>query len=449
MLSVAAGQGSELDSSYSALSIAASVGLLLSLVVSLAFCGWCARRFKHAFRRVFPKRYTASPQYTVQKTEYTQLKPEQKSQLTVEHEHTTPSPYLHVYPQNTGQGHRSPVLTRKTIHFERPERKATSLENIPQHTQSADEMDSSTSETSGHTLSLASIRESLGMKKEESADEVDSAAVDHGLGRIQYQIFYDFTEQTLVVKIFKAVNLPAKDFSGTSDPFVKIMLLPDKKHKLETKIKRKKLNPIWNETFLFEKFPYQKLQGRVLHFQVLDYDRFSRNDPIGEINLPLAEMDLTSPVTYWKNLVPCKGSKDPLGEILISLCYAPTAGRITIVVMKCRNLKSMDITGKSDPYVKIWLMYRGKRVEKKKTQIKYRNLNPVFNESFIFNITVDKLMDTSFVVTVTDKDRFARNDLIGGIILGAKSGPQETKHWNDMLGKPRTPIAEWHTLKEM
>lgn len=50
----------------------------------------------------------------------------------------------------------------------------------------------------------------------------------------------------------KAQELPAKDFSGTSDPFVKIYLLPDKKHKLETKVKRKNLNPHWNETFLFE-----------------------------------------------------------------------------------------------------------------------------------------------------------------------------------------------------
>ena len=54
------------------------------------------------------------------------------------------------------------------------------------------------------------------------------------------------------MKIMKAQELPAKDFSGTSDPFVKIYLLPDKKHKLETKVKRKNLNPHWNETFLFE-----------------------------------------------------------------------------------------------------------------------------------------------------------------------------------------------------
>ena len=46
-----------------------------------------------------------------------------------------------------------------------------------------------------------------------------------------------------------------------------------------------------------------------------------------------------------------------LGEALISLCYQPTVGRITVVVMKCRDLKSKDINGYSGKCVKIiiWL----------------------------------------------------------------------------------------------
>lgn len=36
-----------------------------------------------------------------------------------------------------------------------------------------------------------------------------------------------------------------------------------------------------------------------------------------------------------------------LGEIMFSLCYLPTAGRLTLTVIKCRNLKAMDITGYS------------------------------------------------------------------------------------------------------
>ena len=41
--------------------------------------------------------------------------------------------------------------------------------------------------------------------------------------------------------------------------------------------------------------------------QVLDYDRFSRDDPIGEIAIPLADVDLATGQTMWKNLQPCKG----------------------------------------------------------------------------------------------------------------------------------------------
>ena len=52
--------------------------------------------------------------------------------------------------------------------------------------------------------------------------------------------------------VFQAKELPAKDISGTSDPYVRVVLLPDKKQKLETKIKRKTLHPKWHETFYFE-----------------------------------------------------------------------------------------------------------------------------------------------------------------------------------------------------
>lgn len=43
------------------------------------------------------------------------------------------------------------------------------------------------------------------------------------------------TEQ-LVVKILKALDLPAKDANGFSDPYVKIYLLPDRKKKFQTKV---------------------------------------------------------------------------------------------------------------------------------------------------------------------------------------------------------------------
>ncbi|XP_056382792.1 synaptotagmin-7 isoform X5 [Hyla sarda] len=267
------------------------------------------------------------------------------------------------------------------------------------------------------------------------------------LGRIQFSVGYNFQESTLTVKIMKAQELPAKDFSGTSDPFVKIYLLPDKKHKLETKVKRKNLNPHWNETFLFEGFPYEKVVQRVLYLQVLDYDRFSRNDPIGEVSIPLNKIDLTQMQTFWKELKPCSDGSGSRGELLLSLCYNPSANSIIVNIIKARNLKAMDIGGTSDPYVKVWLMYKDKRVEKKKTVVMKRCLNPIFNESFIFDVPTEKLRETTIIITVMDKDRLSRNDVIGKIYLSWKSGPGEVKHWKDMISHPRTAVAQWHQLK--
>ncbi|XP_052400512.1 synaptotagmin-7-like isoform X3 [Carassius gibelio] len=280
-----------------------------------------------------------------------------------------------------------------------------------------------------------------------SEDDDHEGPVSEKLGRIQFSLGYSFQDTTLTVKILKGQDLPAKDFSGTSDPFVKIYLLPDRKHKLETKIKRKNLNPHWNETFLFEGFPYEKVRERTLYLQVLDYDRFSRNDPIGEVSIPLNKVELGQLKTFWKDLKPCSDGSGSRGDLLLSLCYNPTANTITVNIIKARNLKAMDIGGTSDPYVKVWLMHKDKRVEKKKTVTIKRCLNPVFNESFPFDVPAHVLRETTIIITVMDKDRLSRNDVIGKIYLSWKSGPAEVKHWKDMLSRPRTNVAQWHALK--
>lgn len=60
-------------------------------------------------------------------------------------------------------------------------------------------------------------------------------------------------------------------------------------------------------------------------------------------------------------------------------------------------------------------MYKDKRVEKKKTVVMKRCLNPVFNESFAFDIPTERLRETTIVITVMDKDRLSRNDVIGKV----------------------------------
>uniref|UniRef100_A0A672QQG9 Synaptotagmin VIIb n=1 Tax=Sinocyclocheilus grahami TaxID=75366 RepID=A0A672QQG9_SINGR len=135
---------------------------------------------------------------------------------------------------------------------------------------------------------------------------------------------------------------------------------------------------------------------------------------------------------------------EKLGRIQFSVGYSFQDSTLTVKILKGQDLPAKDF---SDPYVKVWLMNKDKRVEKKKTVVMKRCLNPVFNESFPFDVPAHVLRETTIVITVMDKDRLSRNDVIGKIYLSWKSGPAEVKHWKDMMSHPRTAVAQWHALK--
>ena len=73
----------------------------------------------------------------------------------------------------------------------------------------------------------------------------------------------------------------------------------------------------------------------------------------------------------------------------------------------------MDLFNVLDPYVKIYLMYENRRVEKVKTTCKPVTLNPTFDESFTFRVPPNKMDDTHLVITVMDRDQFKWNEKIG------------------------------------
>ncbi|KAF5403043.1 hypothetical protein PHET_03663 [Paragonimus heterotremus] len=270
------------------------------------------------------------------------------------------------------------------------------------------------------------------------------------LGKLQYSIDYDFSQGELTVGVIQATDLPGMDMSGTSDPYVKVFLLPEKKKKFETKVHRKTLNPVFNETFVF-KVPYAEVAGKTLVFNVFDFDRFSKHDQIGQIQVPLGSVDLARVIEEWRDLSPPDDDEkeNRLGDICFSLRYVPTAGKLTINILEAKNLKKMDVGGLSDPYVKLSLMLGGKRIKKKKTTIKKCTLNPYYNESFAFEVPFEQIQKVSLIVTVVDYDRIGTSEAIGRVCLGCNEAGAGLRHWSDMLANPRRPIAQWHTLQPM
>merc|ERR1712242_462193 len=278
------------------------------------------------------------------------------------------------------------------------------------------------------------------------------------LGTLHCTIRYCFDKNVLVVTVNRCENLPAKDSTAkSSDPYVKLQLLPEKQHKVKTRVMRRTLNPVYDEDFTFYGIHFNQLEGLTLHFVVLSFDRYSRDDVIGEVMLELESLDLSgsneNPVPIAKEITPrsFKLKSQGRGEILVSLCYQPAANRITVVVLKARNLPKMDITGLSDPYVKIYLLYNDQRIAKKKTHVKKRTLNPVFNESFVFELPhmEEGLKNISLEFMLLDWDRVTKNEVIGRLELGGdKCEGTALHHWNEVLASPRRQIAEWHKLRE-
>lgn len=124
-------------------------------------------------------------------------------------------------------------------------------------------------------------------------------------GRLRFAVGYDRQNLALSVTIVWASGLPpalgGRTTSTTAatatanqltDPYVKLQLLPDRQFKAKTRIARKTTEPVYDETFTFYGFNYAAVNGTSLHMSVLSFDRFSRDDVVGDVIFPLRQLDL-------------------------------------------------------------------------------------------------------------------------------------------------------------
>ncbi len=118
------------------------------------------------------------------------------------------------------------------------------------------------------------------------------------------------------------------------------------------------------------------------------------------------------------------------------------------------------------------LIYKGKRLKKKKTSVIKNTLNPVYNESIIFDVTQDQIEYLDMVVKVIDYDRcvfickmcahsnftwafvfstsnrIGSNELIGCFGVGPSFDGLGRDHYYRMLENPRKPITQSYFLRD-
>lgn len=122
---------------------------------------------------------------------------------------------------------------------------------------------------------------------------------------------------------------PTDEQSLTSDPYIKLTLLPEKKHRVKTRVLRKTLDPAFDETFSFYGIPLARVSELALHFVVLSFDRFSRDEVIGETLVPLSGIDLSEGrVLMSREIIKRKVRWPPISWLHIKECveaYIPGA----------------------------------------------------------------------------------------------------------------------------
>ncbi|EAX85816.1 C2 domain containing protein [Trichomonas vaginalis G3] len=84
----------------------------------------------------------------------------------------------------------------------------------------------------------------------------------------------------LQVVVMEARGVPKVDVVGWSDPYVQVKVNDGKV--VETKVRKNEKNPVWDKRFQFN-----ATSKDTLHLRLMDKDAISKDDPIGEIVIPL------------------------------------------------------------------------------------------------------------------------------------------------------------------
>eukprot|EP00066_Takifugu_rubripes_P019352 XP_011608618.1 PREDICTED: E3 ubiquitin-protein ligase NEDD4 isoform X4 [Takifugu rubripes] len=100
----------------------------------------------------------------------------------------------------------------------------------------------------------------------------------------------------LKVKVVAGIGLAKKDILGASDPYTKLSLYDPASGEitsLQTKTIKKTLDPKWNEEFFFRVDP----RKHRLLFEVFDENRLTRDDFLGQVDVPLNQIPTENPDT--------------------------------------------------------------------------------------------------------------------------------------------------------
>ncbi|XP_064381084.1 synaptotagmin-like protein 1 isoform X2 [Dromaius novaehollandiae] len=128
------------------------------------------------------------------------------------------------------------------------------------------------------------------------------------------------------------------------------------------------------------------------------------------------------------------------GCVQFALRYDPAREELHVHVLRCRELAEAK-KQRSDPYIKTYLLPDKSNRSKRKTTVRKRSLDPVFNETLKYKLEKTDLQGRTLNLSVWHHDSLGRNLFLGEveIALGAWDWANTRPEWFNL--QPRTPIC--------
>ncbi|XP_040196011.1 synaptotagmin-like protein 2 isoform X13 [Rana temporaria] len=136
------------------------------------------------------------------------------------------------------------------------------------------------------------------------------------------------------------------------------------------------------------------------------------------------------------------GNVDIKGGIEFSIDYVEQLKEFLIYIYQCRELAVAEPKKqRSDPYVKAYLLPEKAKMGKRKTAVKKKTLNPVYNEILRYKIPKQSLLAQALNLSVWHHDALGRNSFLGevNVNLGTWDWSDTQRKWYQL--EARTPAA--------
>ncbi|XP_038611573.1 extended synaptotagmin-2 [Tachyglossus aculeatus] len=154
-----------------------------------------------------------------------------------------------------------------------------------------------------------------------------------------------------------------------------------------------------------------------------------------DISLPIATQELRQRLRQLENGTTL--GQSPLGQIQLTIRHSSQRNKLIVVVHSCRNLIAFSEDG-SDPYVRMYLLPDKRRSGRRKTHVSKKTLNPVFDQSFDFSVSLPEVQRRTLDVAVKNSGGFLSKDkgLLGKLLI-ALASEELAKGW-----------TQWYDLTE-